>query len=440
MVDETFDVVQTDPAPDPWVDPAQVTGWEISPPEHSAVVDEMLDVFSQGQSVTLLDVDHSGRWDVVLLDLDGDGFADLMVGQEVDGFLVAVDTTGDGAFDHAELYTAEQLAVEAPEVLAYFETSPLPVDGEPAELDTVTVTEIEGSEYWFQQAANGLCVPASVAQIVSAYTGFPFEDESAFVALANELGLFSVGMDGIGGMTDLQALYLLEAAGVPASLVVSSSLDMLDSYLEQGHGVMLFVDSGQVWDGVPNGVMDHALVITEIDRQAGLVVLADPGHPQGNGLVLALDEFEQAWAVGNNSMIIGEQPVPGHDPSVGQPVTTTGIPDLVTAAETAEPLAAGEAVEPPAAGDGQDGPSSIDVQELIERIRGEAANDPERSPSAQELLERARTDAPSIDLPALVTDRLSAPETRLDQVTQFVTRRPWVLLPLAIAATRLATR
>ena len=425
-MDELFDPTQTDVGADPLPIPDDVTGWEVHAPEHSVVVDEMLGVFSQGQSVTLLDVDHSGRWDVVILDLDNDGLPDLMIGPEGDGFLVAVDTNGDGAFDHAELLSREELAVEAPEILTYFETAPLPIEVDPAVADTVTTTELEASEYWFHQAAPGLCVPASVAQIVSAYTGIPFEDESTFVALANELGLFSVGMDGIGGMHPTHALYLMEAAGVPASLVVSSSLDMLDSYLDQGHGVMLFVDSGQVWHGVPNGVLDHALVISEIDHDQGVVVLSDPGHPEGNGIVLPLAEFEQAWAAADNQMIIAEQPAPDHGAAELEPVTTTGVPTSVAADSAAS--------SSPTAGEGD---ASVDVSEIIERIRGEGGDEPV---TTQDLFDRIRADQPAVELSDIVADRLSAPETQLDQVTRFVTQRPWVLLPVAIAATRLLAR
>ena len=428
-MDDAFDPMQTDLAPDPLDVEDDVTGWELDPIEHSPVVDEVFETFSEGQAVTLLDVDHSGRWDAVVLDVDNDGIPELLITADGDGYLVAVDTTGDGTFDHVERYSVEALASDAPEVLDYFQTAPIPVEFDTGVDDAITTTEFEASEYWFHQAADGLCVPASVAQIVSAYTGFPFDDESAFVALANELGLFSVGMDGIGGMTPVQALYLMEAAGVPASLVMSSSLDMLDSYLDQGHGVMLFVDSGQVWDGVPNGVLDHALVITEIDREQGLVVLADPGHPQGNGIVLPLDEFEQAWAAGDNQMIIGEQPAPEHGAPAGQPIATTGVPETV----------AGERAAPEGSTDGGDA-SSIDVQELIDRIRGDGGENDDEPLSAQEVFDRARGERPTIDLPGVVEDRLSAPETRLEDVTRFLVRRPWIMLPVAIAAARLAAR
>ncbi len=44
-----------------------------------------------------------------------------------------------------------------------------------------------------------------------------------------------VGADGVPGMTAEGALFLMEQAGVPASLVMSADIAMLDGYVKSGH-------------------------------------------------------------------------------------------------------------------------------------------------------------------------------------------------------------
>ena len=48
---------------------------------------------------------------------------------------------------------------------------------------------------------------------------------------------------------------------------------------------------------------DHALVVTQVDFNAGTVTLADPGSPDGNGLTVSIEQFEDAWADSNFEMV-----------------------------------------------------------------------------------------------------------------------------------------
>ena len=177
------------------------------------------------------------------------------------------------------------------------------------------------AEHWFNQAQNGFCVPSSVAQIVSEYSGEHFANEEAFVERANELGLFVVGMDGVPGMTQAGALELLESCGVEAAPLENGSLDKLENFLEEGRRTMLFVDSGEIWEGeaVEDNAMDHAVVVTGIDVDAGVVILSDPGTPDGNMLEVPIDTFMDAWADGGYSGVVADAPPPGH---VAAPVET----------------------------------------------------------------------------------------------------------------------
>lgn len=168
------------------------------------------------------------------------------------------------------------------------------------------------SEHWFEQAANGFCLPSSLAQIISEYTGVHYGDEQAFVDWANEERLFQVSPDGVPGIAFSDGVQLLEKAGVPATLQFGD-LDSLAEDLAEGRGVVLFVDSGEIWEGgeaTEDNAPDHAVVVSGIDTARGVVFLSDPGSPDGNMEEVPIDVFNNAWADSQNSMIVCDQPDP----------------------------------------------------------------------------------------------------------------------------------
>ena len=85
-------------------------------------------------------------------------------------------------------------------------------------------------------------------------------------------------------------------------------MDDLAARLDAGCGVIAAVDSGELWgdsadaageDNMP----DHALVVTEIDTNTGMVTLEDPGNPDGNGTQVPISQFEDAWADSGFQMV-----------------------------------------------------------------------------------------------------------------------------------------
>jgi hypothetical protein len=149
------------------------------------------------------------------------------------------------------------------------------------------------------------------------------------------------------------------------------------------------VDSSEIWYGEDASEgPDHALVVTDIDREAGIAILSDPGQPEGDGFTVPLDEFEDAWADGGNSMIVADEPAPE-----GISVETISVGPEVAQDTTAT------VGEPDVAGDG----TSLAFTPL--------------------------GDEQPVEL-----------HTRLPEAISFVTERPWILLPIAIGAGRLIAR
>jgi hypothetical protein len=301
----------------------------------------------------------------------------------------------------------DELESTVPELVAALDLT-FPTDGMPEETvsdpsvdgtgptldgDAWTVEEgrligepLEDSQYWFQQAQNGFCLPASIAQIVSEYTGVIYEDEMAFVEIANEIGAFVVGEDGIPGIPFEKGVEILNEAGVPAQYQFGD-LESLASDLEAGYNVILFIDSGEIWTGEASedNVPDHAVVVTGIDTERGTILLSDPGSPGGDLSEVPIDLFMNAWADSENAMIVCDK-VPGGD------------------------LNTEEAMFP---GSGDPVPSDAPVPQ------GALGN----------------TAGASFDGSGALTEGPS-----FDATTAWAVQHPWILLPVAILAARLITR
>ena len=323
--------------------PVTDAGWVAYDTDGDGTVDAEAWSFADGTWQALIDVDGNGQPDVLAIDTNGDDVEDIQVWDNGDGtFTVLYDADGDGTFEVQNTFDQAELDARLPGAADLLHTQyagALPTEPTTAPTDpttdpttdpsdvgydptdagydpTVDGDQMAGdpvadSQYWFNQAENGFCVPSSVAMIVSAYTGEEILSEEQFVALANDLGLFNVDMEGTPSMTMDGALTLLEAAGIPAEMVVGDMNSLYDA-VDEGRGVMLFIDSDEVWfdNGEGDHAPDHAVVITGIDREAGVAYLSDPGSPDGNMEVVPLSILEDAWEDSGYTMVVCDEPAP----------------------------------------------------------------------------------------------------------------------------------
>jgi hypothetical protein len=72
------------------------------------------------------------------------------------------------------------------------------------------------------------------------------------------------------------------------------------------------VDSGEIWqpggESVEDDTPDHVLVVAGIDDERGVVILSDPGVPNGSQLEVPIEQFEQAWADSGHQMLVADEP------------------------------------------------------------------------------------------------------------------------------------
>lgn len=185
------------------------------------------------------------------------------------------------------------------------DAAPLILDEDFFAYDGIAGNQFAWHDTWFYQEVHGYCGPTSVAIILNEFLGAGITNPEYMVEQAVALGFMG---DPTQGMTTPDIAGLLTSQGVPAE-VQYSGIDDLATKLEMGYGVIACVDSGEIWldndmdltgeDNLP----DHALVVTEIDFNNGTVTLADPGFPDGNGLIVPIGQFEDAWADSGFEMV-----------------------------------------------------------------------------------------------------------------------------------------
>ena len=214
-----------------------------------AVTDSWYVQYDEQTSLITTDLDGDGAFDTAWIDLNGDGTPDVSVTEDGGQYRID-DLTGA---EESVWLSREDLETGMPQLVEILDAG-LSVD-EAADGNATTVIDGQligdpsgDSQYWFEQAANGFCLPASIAQIVAEYTGEPVTDESEFVQIANDLGAFSVGMDGIPGIAMEDGVAILNEAGVPAHMGFGD-MDTLAEDLAAGYNIIVAIDSGEIWTG-----------------------------------------------------------------------------------------------------------------------------------------------------------------------------------------------
>lgn len=291
-------------------------------------------------------------------DTDGDGVEDAwLVTDTATGEALATgfDDDYDGDVDTVVTDTEVLTLDDQGNVVASEPVEPVDetaVDPEYVDTTDDTAPEQDGligdpyakADYWFQQSYNGWCGPASISQFVAEYYQISDLDavESSVVQVAMDNGWLTyqegTGFDGWSGMTTEHMALLMEELGIPAEIQTDAELVDLAQHLEEGHEILVTVDSSEVVavdDGTGSVLFpedddtdggqgsDHALTVAGIDTDRGVVLLNNPGIPDGELYAVPLEDFEDAWADSGHTMIVATHP--------GEATATEQMPyDVVT--------------------------------------------------------------------------------------------------------------
>ena len=354
--DGQYDTVETYAGFDAYGNP---THYEISyDTDHNGMMDTVMgvDMNEYGQQVDTYesyDYDQDGRMDMTKLYVDntGDGEFDQVTTTRLDTSdsdvvmtmdtqidlsgnhqadqginMQFIDQTGNGEPDivHLELTDGQGNVLEQQDMTyeefinmnqmnyssaCMGENLAAQFNPDATDPDAVAGTPAEDMEHWEYQGQTGRCAIYAQKFAIEAITGreIPIEE---LVAVAEENGWFVPGEN--EGTVSLNMDKLVEYYGVENEMSFNNDIESLEEALNDGHKVIVSVDSGQIWKGEENDIFspettaDHAVEVIGIDRtdpENPMVVLNDSGTPNGRGELVPLEVFENAWNAGDSQMI-----------------------------------------------------------------------------------------------------------------------------------------
>jgi len=167
------------------------------------------------------------------------------------------------------------------------------------------------ARYWRYQHGED-CGLMAVADVVGQLTG----REPAQVSIELR-GVFTRseahrgGIYRFDGTAPEDLVVLLGKYGIQSELTTRNSMEMLEQYLVTGHKVIAGLNAETIWN-YPPGMgrrtdADHAVVVTGVDTGTGLVHLNDSGTPNGRDEQIPIPTFLQAWATGDNLLVVTRQ-------------------------------------------------------------------------------------------------------------------------------------
>ncbi len=161
---------------------------------------------------------------------------------------------------------------------------------------------------WIMQDSDN-CAVAAETSIINHFTGDHLSlQDASYISIAH--GWYQEGC----GTDPSEIGNLMDLSGIPNHSVIDGNMDQLARELQQGHGVIVGVNSAELWDeGILNSIKqffldafglddinpaDHAVVVTGIDisdPDHPMVIINDSGMPNGAAVRYPLDQFQDAW-------------------------------------------------------------------------------------------------------------------------------------------------
>lgn len=194
--------------------------------------------------------------------------------------------------------------------------------------DTMIGDPVDQSSYWEMQTEPDNCAVVAELSIMHQFGVDITQDQANYISAAN--GWYHPG----GGTSPNDIGNMMDLYSIPNHSCHNATVADLARELQQGHGVIVGVDSDQLWDQGPLAEMkiallkglgfdtpelmpaDHAVVVTGIDTsdpEHPMVILNDSGHPGGAGVAYPLDRFMDAWENGHFDYTATDNPIPANN-------------------------------------------------------------------------------------------------------------------------------
>jgi hypothetical protein len=167
------------------------------------------------------------------------------------------------------------------------------------------------ASYWRYQYGED-CGLMAVADVVGQLTGreplqIGIELRGVFTRSEAHRG----GIYRFDGTSPEDLVVLLQKYGIQSQLTTGNTMEALEQDLAGGHKVIAAVNAETIWNYPPGQGQrtnpDHAVVVTGVDTRADIVHLNDSGTPNGRNEQIPWATFTQAWATGNDLLIVTQQ-------------------------------------------------------------------------------------------------------------------------------------
>jgi hypothetical protein len=164
------------------------------------------------------------------------------------------------------------------------------------------------ARYWRYQHGDD-CGLMAVADVVGQLTGRePFQIGIELRGVFTKSETHRGGIYRFDGTSPQDLVVLLQKYGIQSDLTTGNTMEALEQDLAVGRKVIAAVNGETIWN-YPAGQgqrtePDHAVVVTGVDTRADIVHLNDSGTPNGRDEQIPMATFTQAWATGNDLLIV----------------------------------------------------------------------------------------------------------------------------------------
>ncbi len=278
-----------------------------------------------------IDVNGDGYVDqfTSFIDIDGDGIVDVMYNEydsdyngAANTFTIALDLDDDGIYDVVKTFDYDEntgilelgslepitwapdtVFVEEDSIYDDYEN----YDPDTANADAVSGNPEESMDEWEFQGDTNRCALYTQMFVIEEMTNENIDMED-FADIAEEQGWF----DEEGGTSVLNMNKMLDYYGIENEMSFNNDIDDIKDCLDNGGKVIVSIDADEIWyednDNMftPGESANHAVEVIGIDYsdpENPMVILNDPGHPDGCGAMVPVDDFVDAWEDGNCQMI-----------------------------------------------------------------------------------------------------------------------------------------
>ena len=176
-------------------------------------------------------------------------------------------------------------------------------------IETIDSPFSDDTEHWHPQSYSDTCAIASQEFILDELGedyGIDFTEEQLRQEAIDNCWYTP------GGGTPIECMgNLIEAHGIEVEKDYGYTLADLSQRLDDGQKVLVALDSDEIWNpgmddddpisnyfGIPGQDANHAVQVVGIDDSDPnnpMVILNDPGTPDGKGLRVRADDFVDAW-------------------------------------------------------------------------------------------------------------------------------------------------